>query len=207
MPRSSPSSIRPCGKMDVGATTQALLAAKPDAILNGMFGVDLPKFVREASCAGCSRAGRSIPCSPAIRNICASSRTRHRSAGSTTGWPYYAIERPENVAFVKTGARSSTRSRARLRSAATTPPSCWSPWSTRPGRGYRRRCSVVDGLRFSSPAGEITMRGIDSQGNAPVYIGTVELVGGEDRMNNIHEIDTAPYLATEEEIRAVRPVD
>ena len=40
------------GKLEAGATVQALAAAKPDAIFNVTFGADLTKFVREGNLRG-----------------------------------------------------------------------------------------------------------------------------------------------------------
>ena len=40
------------GKLEAGATVQALLAAKPDAIFNVTFGADLARFVREGNLRG-----------------------------------------------------------------------------------------------------------------------------------------------------------
>jgi branched-chain amino acid transport system substrate-binding protein len=194
------------GKMDVGATTQALLAAKPDAILNGMFGVDLPKFVREGELRGLFEGRQVYSVLTGNPEFLRELKDEAPVGWIVTGWPYYAIERPENVAFVKAWRAKFNDEPGEAALNGYLAAKLLVAMVQKAGsRDTEKLLSAVDGLKFSSPAGDITMRGIDNQGNAPVYVGTVELVGGQGRMKDNHEIFTGPYLPTETEIKAARP--
>ena len=194
------------GKMDVGATTQALLAAKPDAILNGMFGVDLPKFVREGELRGLFEGRQVYSLLTGNPEYLRELKDEAPVGWTVTGWPYYAIERPENVTFVKNWREKFKEEPGEAALSGYLVAKLLVAMVQKAGsKDTEKMLSIVDGLKFSSPAGEITMRGIDNQGDAPVYVGTVELVGGEGRMTNIREIFTGPYLPTEAEIKAARP--
>lgn len=194
------------GKMDVGATTQALLAAKPDAILNGMFGVDLPKFVREGDLRGLFEGRQVYSVLTGNPEYLRELKDEAPESWIVTGWPYYAIERPENKAFIakwkdlyKEEPSESTLNGYLAAQLLV------SMVEKAGSKDTEKMLAVVDGLKFQSPAGEITMRGIDNQGNAPVYVGKVKLEKNEGRMVDNHEIFTGPFLPTQEEVKAARP--
>lgn len=194
------------GKMDVGATTQALLAAKPDAILNGMFGVDLPKFVREGELRGLFEDRQVYSVLTGNPEYLRELKDEAPVGWVVTGWPYYAIERPENVEFVKSWRERFKEEPSESALSGYLAAKLLVSMVEKAGsKDTEKMLSVVDGLKFSSPAGEITMRGIDNQGNAPVYVGTVELVDGQGRMTDVHEIFTDPFLPSEAEVKAARP--
>ena len=196
------------GKMDVGATTQALMAAKPDAILNGMFGVDLPKFVREGELRGLFEGRQVYSVLTGNPEYLRELKDEAPAGWVVTGWPYYAIERPENVAFVKAWRDLYKEEPGEAALNGYLAAKLLVSMVEKAGsKDTEKMLEVVPGLTFGSPAGDITMRGIDNQGNAPVYVGTVELVDGEGRMTDNHEIDTAPYLLPEAAVRAARPAE
>lgn len=194
------------GKMDVGATTQALLAAKPDAILNGMFGVDLPKFVREGELRGLFEDRQVYSVLTGNPEYLRELKDEAPEGWIVTGWPYYAIERPENVAFIKAWRERYNEEPSESSLNGYLAAKLLVAMVEKAGsKDTEKMLSVVDGLTFMSPAGEIRMRGIDNQGNAPVYVGTVKLENGEGRMTDNHEIFTDPYLPSPDEVKAARP--
>ncbi|MBN9035302.1 MAG: ABC transporter substrate-binding protein [Rhizobiales bacterium] len=196
------------GKMDVGATTQALLAAKPDAILNGMFGVDLPKFVREGELRGLFEGRQVYSVLTGNPEYLRELKDEAPVGWTVTGWPYYAVDRQENVEFIKKWRELYNEEPSESSLSGYLAAKLLVAMVEKAGsKDTEKMLDGVDGLKFSSPAGEITMRGIDNQGNAPVYVGTVELANGEGRMTDNHEIFTGPFLPTEEEIRAARPAN
>jgi branched-chain amino acid transport system substrate-binding protein len=194
------------GKMDVGATTQALLAAKPDAILNGMFGVDLPKFVREGELRGLFEGRQVYSVLTGNPEYLRELKDEAPVGWIVTGWPYDAIKRPENVAFIKAWReRYKGEPGEGVLIGYLAAKLLVSMVEKAGSKDTEKMLAVVDGLKFSSPTGEITMRGIDNQGNAPVYVGKIELFEGKGRMIDNQEIFTGPFLPTEQEIKAVRP--
>lgn len=127
---------------------------------------------------------------------------------TVTGWPYYAVDRQENVEFIKKWRELYNEEPSESSLSGYLAAKLLVAMVEKAGsKDTEKMLDGVDGLKFSSPAGEITMRGIDNQGNAPVYVGTVELADGEGRMTDNHEIFTGPFLPTEEEIRAARPAN
>ncbi|MGV3552032.1 ABC transporter substrate-binding protein [Rhizobium sp.] len=194
------------GKMDVGATTQAILAANPDAILNGMFGVDLPKFVREGDLRGLFEGRQVYSVLTGNPEYLRELKDEAPVGWITTGWPYYAIERPENVAFIKAWREKYNEEPSESTLNGYISAKLLVAMVEKAGsKDTEKMLATVPGLKFDSPVGEITMRGIDNQGNAPVYVGRIELDGDEGRMADIQEIFTDPFLPTEAEIKAVRP--
>ena len=196
------------GKMDVGATTQALLAAKPDAILNGMFGVDLPKFVREGELRGLFEGRQVYSVLTGNPEYLRELKDEAPVGWIVTGWPYYAIERPENVDFVKAYKEKFNEEPGEAALSGIMAAKLLVAMVAKAGsKDTEAMLAAAKGLTFESPVGTVTMRGIDNQGDTPVYIGKVELVDGEGRMTDVRPVSTAPFLPTEEEIRAVRPAD
>lgn len=196
------------GSMDAGATVQALLAANPDVIVNGMFGVDLPKLVREGDLRGLFEGRQVYSVLTGNPEYLRELKDEAPVGWVVTGWPYYAVERPENVEFVKAyrekygeePAESSLNGYLAAKLLVSMVEKAGS-------KDTEAMLKAADGLQFSSPVGTVTMRGIDNQGDTPVLIGRVELVDGEGRMTDVREISTAPFLPTEAEIRAVRPIN
>ena len=196
------------GKMDVGATTQALLAAKPDAILNGMFGVDLPKFVREGELRGLFEGRQVYSVLTGNPEYLRELKDEAPVGWVVTGWPYYAIERPENVAFVKSFKEKYNEEPGEAAINGYLAAKLLVSMVEKAGsKDTEAMLKAADGLKIESAVGTVTMRGVDNQGDAPVYIGTVELVDGEGRMTNVREIPTGPFLPTEDEVKAARPAN
>lgn len=196
------------GSMDAGATVQALLAANPDVIINGMFGVDLPKLVREGDLRGLFEGRQVYSVLTGNPEYLRELKDEAPVGWIVTGWPYYAIERPENVAFVKAYREKYSEEPSESSLGGYLAAKLMVSMVEKAGsKDTEALLNAAAGLQFASPAGTITMRGIDNQGDTPVYVGRVELVDGEGRMTDVREISTAPFLPTEEEVRAVRPSD
>ncbi|MGO4834259.1 ABC transporter substrate-binding protein, partial [Rhizobiaceae sp. 2RAB30] len=144
------------GKMDVGATTQALLAAKPDAILNGMFGVDLPKFVREGELRGLFEDRQVYSVLTGNPEYLRELKDEAPVGWVVTGWPYYAIERPENVEFVKSWRERFKEEPSESALSGYLAAKLLVSMVEKAGsKDTEKMLSVVDGLKCSWPAGGI----------------------------------------------------
>lgn len=196
------------GSMDAGATVQALLAAKPDAILNGMFGVDLPKLVREGDLRGLFEDSQVYSVLTGNPEFLSELKDEAPVGWIVTGWPYYAVERPENVAFVKAYREKFSEEPGEATLNGFLAAKLLVSMVEKAGsKDTEAMLKTVDGLKFDSPAGLVTMRGIDNQGDAPVYTGRVELVDGAGRMTDVREVPGGPFLLGVDEVRAGRPAE
>jgi branched-chain amino acid transport system substrate-binding protein len=109
------------GRIDAGATVQALAGANPEAIFNVTFGADLTNFVRQGSTRGLFE--------------------RRRVVSLLTGEPEYldplGDEAPENwivtgYPWAELNNPAHTRFRDAIAAASTTAPSSAAWWPTTP---------------------------------------------------------------------------
>ena len=194
------------GKIDAGATVQALAAAKPEAIFNVTFGADLTNFVREGNTRGLFE--------------------RRGVVSLLTGEPEYldplGDETPEGwiVTGYPVGPRSprpsTRRSRAPTRRSST---SCRSSarWSATTlihaivagiaqGRQHRHREAWSDGLRGAAASPPPFGRRDVPRDRPPVDAGRLRRPhGAEGRraasMVDWRYVDGANYLPPDDEVR------
>ncbi|MEG1375308.1 MAG: ABC transporter substrate-binding protein, partial [Comamonas sp.] len=91
----------PLGKIDAGSVVQALADAKPDAIFNVLFSVDLGKFVREGNTRGLFKGRTVVGLLSGEPEYLDALRTEAPEGWIVTGYPWYSIKTPEHEAFLK----------------------------------------------------------------------------------------------------------
>jgi branched-chain amino acid transport system substrate-binding protein len=164
------------GKIDAGATVQAILAAKPDAVFNAMFGPDLDRFIREARTRGLLEGRHFFSLSTGSPEWLDPMKDEAPEGWVVTGYPWYAVDTKENVDFV-----SAYRAR------------------------FKETPRAMDGLKFSSPYGTVTVRGIDNQGDTGVWVGTIALKDGQGYMKDARYVPGAQYLFPPNVVAKLRP--
>src|SRR5262249_14104245 len=89
------------GKLEAGATVQALLAAKPDAIFNVTFGADLARFVREGNLRGLFKDRPVVSLLTGEPEYLDPLRDEAPKGWLVTGYPWATIKDPAHVKFVE----------------------------------------------------------------------------------------------------------
>ncbi len=196
------------GRIDAGATVQALAGANPEGIFNVTFGADLTNFVRQGSTRGLFE--------------------RRRVVSVLTGEPEYldplGDEAPEN--WIVTGypwQELNTEGHRRFRSAYQArfrePPKLGSvvAYDTvtaiaamlrrSGGTDTERMVEAMRGLRFPTAFGEaeVEFRAIDHQSTLGAYVGRTALRNGRGTMVDWRYADGRNYLPPDDVVRTLRP--
>lgn len=196
----------PLGRIDAGATVQALSQASPDAIFNATFGADLTNFVRAGNT-------RLLFDKRAVASLLTGEPEYLDPLGDeapegwiVTGYPAAAVHAPANQAFVaayqqrfKTSPRmGSVVGYALIRSIAAGINQAGSTETEAMADGFA-------GVRFDTPFGPASYRRIDHQSTLGGYVGTLGLDGGHGVMTNWRYVDGADVLPGDDEVRKLRP--
>ena len=89
----------PLGRLDAGSVVQALADAKPDAILNVLFGADLAKFVREGNTRGLFEGRTVVSLLTGEPEYLDPLKDETPNGWIVTGYPWYGVQTPEHKAF------------------------------------------------------------------------------------------------------------
>ncbi len=192
------------GKIDAGATIQALLDDKPEAVFNVTFGADLTAFVRAGNTRGLFE-GRSV-----VSMLTGEPEYLEPLADETpggwivTGYPGDTLDTPAHTAFrdayrVAFGVapkNGSVVGYALIQAIAA---------------GLRRAGStetdaMIDGLRgaeFATPFGPARFRTQDQQSTLGAFVGT--LAPGRPTMQGAVYVDGATVLPSDAEVLRLRP--
>ena len=194
------------GKIDAGATVQAILAAKPDAVFNAMFGPDLDRFIREARNRGLLEGRHFFSLSTGSPEWLDPMKDEAPEGWVVTGYPWYAVDTKDNIDFVKayrsrfneTPRRHSTLGYSTLKAAVALLARAGSTDS-------EALVKAMNGLQFPSPYGTVTIRGIDNQGDTGVWVGSIALKDGQGYMKDARFVPGSTYLFPPETVAKLRP--
>ena len=196
----------PLGKVDAGSVVQALADAKPDAIFNILFATDLSRFVREGNTRGLFENTEVVSLLTGEPEYIDALGAETPEGWIVTGYPWYAIDTPENRAFVD-AYRARFNDYPRLGSVVG-----YAALMSM-AEGIRKAGSTDDdavatafrGLELSSPFGPITYRALDHQSTMGVYVGRTALRDGRGIMVDFRYLDGADLQPPDEEVRRLRP--
>ncbi len=198
----------PLGRIDAGATAQAIADAKPDAIFNVEFGADLAKFVREGNTRDLFKGREVVSLLTGEPEYIEPLKEEAPVGWIVTGYPYYGIQTEDHKKFFLAYYRKYNEY-PRLGSVV----------------GYSTIMSIVDGIRkakstdtekliaafsglqVTTPFGKITYRAIDHQSTMGAFLGKTKLEGQKGVMTDYVYLDGAKYLPSDEEVKKLRPAD
>ncbi len=194
------------GKIDAGASTQALLRARPDAVFNVTFSSDLARFVREGRDRGLFE-GRTVVSMLAGEPDWIDPLGAEAPEGwIVTGYPWYAIDTPAHNAF-----RSAYEARfddyPRLGSVVgyvamkTVAKAITTAGTTEPAAV----AEALRGLEVDTPLGPVTFRAVDQQSTMGTFVGRLTVVDGMPRMVDWRFGDGADYLPPAAVVAEWRP--
>jgi branched-chain amino acid transport system substrate-binding protein len=193
------------GKIDAGATIQALEAAKPEAIFNVTFGGDLTNFVRQGTTRGLFE-GRSV-------------------VSMLTGEPEYldplGAEAP--LGWIVTGYPSGYMGSAHVAFREAYQAKFGEMPKLGSVVGYEtvnaiaagvgkagtteseKLVQAFEGLKLASVFGPVEFRAVDHQSTMGAFVGKIALWGDKGIMNEWSYRDGAKYLPGDAEVKTLRP--
>ena len=194
------------GRVDAGATVQALEAMKPDGIFNVLFGPDLTNFVRQGNTRGLFEKRAVVSLLTGEPEYLDPLGDEAPEGWIVTGYPGEQIDTPAHKAYA-----------AAYRAKFNSKPMCGSLvgysliQSIAAGIAKSGSTDVekmVEGFRgasFDAPVGPVTYRAIDHQGTLGVFVGKTALKNNAGVMADWRYIDGKDLLPSDGVVRTLRP--
>ncbi len=194
------------GKIDAGATVQALLDAKPDAIFNVTFGGDLTNFVRQGNTRGLFDGRDVVSVLTGEPEYLIPLGDETPEGWLVTGYPVGQIGTPAAKAF-EAAYQARFKETPRMGSVV----------------GYALISSIVAGIAkagsletakleagfkgasFDTPFGAAMYRPIDQQSTFGTYVGRTAVKAGAGTMVAWKYVDGATAQPPDAEVRKMRP--
>jgi len=196
------------GRIDAGATAQAIAAANPEGIFNVTFGADLANLVRQGNTRGLfeRRAVASVLTGePEYLDPLADEAPE---GWIVTGYPWDKVETPSHVKF-REAYRRKFNDYPRLGSVVGYDTVNAIVTMLRKGRSTdtEKMVDAMEGLKFQSAFGDVEFRKVDHQATLGAFVGKTKLVNGKGTMVDWRYADGKDYLPSDAEVAAMRPKD
>ena len=195
----------PLGKIDAGAVVQAIADAKPDAIFNVMFGSDLTKLAREGKTRGLFQGREVVSLLTGEPEYLDPLKDDAPEGWIVTGYPYTAIDTPENRAFYA-AYQKKYGDYPRLNAVVgyATVKALAAGIQKAGGTDTEKLIAAFKGLNFSTPFGPATFRPQDNQSTMGIYVGRTAVKDGKGVMPAGTYIDGSKLAPPDEVIRKLR---
>jgi branched-chain amino acid transport system substrate-binding protein len=195
----------PLGKLDAGATVQALSAAKPDAIFSALFGPDLAKFVREGNTRGLFRGREVFNLLGGEPEYLDPLKDETPAGWYVTGYPWADIASPEHKRFLAAyQKRWSDYPRLGSVVGYSAMQSVAAAMKKAGGTDTEKVIAAMKGLAVETPFGKITYRALDHQSTMGAYVGRLAKRDGKGVMVDWVYRDGQSYLPPDDEVKKLR---
>ncbi|MFN3673371.1 MAG: ABC transporter substrate-binding protein [Bosea sp. (in: a-proteobacteria)] len=194
------------GRIDAGATVQALEASKPDAIFNVTFGADLSNFVRQGNTRGLFE-GRTVASMLTGEPEYMDPLGAETPVGwIVTGYPHADIKTPEHVKFREAYVKKFN-DYPRLGSVVgfDTMNSIAAALAKAGSTDNEKLVDAMKGLKFPSAFGQAEYRAVDHQSTLGAYVGKTAVKDGKGVMVDWSYRDGTKYLPSDEVVKTLRP--
>lgn len=194
------------GRIDAGATVQALEASKPDAIFNVTFGADLANFVRQGNTRGLFE-GRVVASMLTGEPEYLDPLGAEAPVGwIVTGYPHADIKTPEHMKFAD-AYRAKYNDYPRLGSVVgfDTMNSIAAALAKAGSTETEKLVDALKGLKFSSAFGQAEYRAVDHQSTLGAFVGKTAIKDGKGVMVDWRYADGAKYLPSDDVVKTLRP--
>ena len=193
------------GKVDAGATVNALAQAKPDAIFNVLFGPDLPPFVREGNSRGLFEGKLVASLLSGEPEYLLPLGEETPEGWIVTGYPWEQIDNPRHKAFVD-AYRGKFNDTPRLGSLLgyVVVHMVRDLIEKAGGTDTEKLIATFEDMKFDTAIGPVTMRGLDHQSTHGAWVGETTLKGRQGAMKNWAYVDGATVMFSEAEVKAAR---
>lgn len=198
----------PLGKIEAGATVQALDAMKPDAIFNVLFGADLAKFVREGNTRGLFQGREVFSLLTGEPEYLDPLGDEAPVNWFVTGYPWYSIKTPEHDAFLE-AYRKRWNDYPRIGSVIgyTMIQGIAAAIKKAGSTDTEKLVGALEGLGFGTPFGPVSFRPQDHQSTMGLYIGRIGLKDGKGIMSSFTYVDGAGYQPSDADVAKWRPAN
>ncbi len=194
------------GKIDAGATLQAIGAANPDAIFNAMVLPDLVRLVREGNDRNFFKGKAVVSVMTGQPDFLDPLKDEAPVGWIVTGYPWSEITTPQHTAFLAAyRKRFNDYPRAGSVSGYTTIKALAAAMTRAGKTDPESIVEAMSGLDVESPFGKVTFRAIDHQSTMGMYVGKIALKNNIGTMSDFHYADGAKYLPSDDEVRRLRP--
>jgi branched-chain amino acid transport system substrate-binding protein len=194
------------GRIDAGATVQALEAAKPDAIFNVTFGGDLINFVRQGNTRGLFE-GRTVASMLTGEPEYMDPLGAETPVGwIVTGYPYQDIKTPEHDKF-NSAYRAKFNDYPRLGSVVgyDTVNAIAAALKAAGTTDNEKLVDAMKGLKFGSAFGPVEFRAIDHQATLGAFVGRTAVKDRKGVMVDWRYADGSKYLPSDAIVKTLRP--
>ncbi|MCC6778349.1 MAG: ABC transporter substrate-binding protein [Hyphomicrobiales bacterium] len=196
------------GKLEAGATVQAMLGAKPDAIFNATFGADLARFVREGNLRGLFKDRPVVSLLSGEPEYLDPLKDEAPRGWTVTGYPWATIKTPAHVRFVEayrekykeTPKMGSLMGYVSVQALAAIIGKAGSTET-------EKLIGAARDLTFDSAMGPITFRAIDQQSTMGTWVGKLDVKDGAGEMVDWRYVDGKDFQLDDAAVKARRPAD
>jgi len=196
------------GRIDAGATVQALAGANPEAIFNVTFGADLTNFVRQGSTRGLFERRRVVSMLTGEPEYLDPLGDEAPENWIVSGYPAADINNPHHTRF-RTAYTTRFREPPKLGSvvAYDTVTAITNMLKAAGSTETDKMVETMRGLKFPTAFGEtdVEFRAIDHQSTLGAYIGLTALRANKGVMTNWRYADGRAYLPPDDVVRTLRP--
>ncbi|GGG26693.1 twin-arginine translocation pathway signal protein [Caldovatus sediminis] len=197
------------GRIDAGATVQALAGARPEAIFNVTFAQDLTNFVRQGNTRGLFERRHVVSLLTGEPEYLLPLGDEAPEGWIVTGYPYADLDNPRHNAF-REAYRRRFNEEPRCGSVVgydTVTAIATMLRRTGGATGTDAMIEAMRGLRFPTVFGtaEVEFRAIDHQSTLGAFVGKTALRDGRGVMVDWRYADGAKYLPPDEAVRQMRP--
>ncbi len=196
------------GKLEAGATIQALEAAKPDAIFNATFAADLSKFVREGNLRGLFEGRAVVSMLTGEPEYLDPLKDETPRGWIVTGYPWDQVKTPAHQRFVQAYAKRYNET-PRLGSVVgyTTFMAIADAIRKAGSTDTEKLISAFRGLKFETVFGPVTFRALDQQSTLGAFVGRLDLKDGRGVMIDWRYLDGKDYMPPDALVRKRRPAE
>jgi branched-chain amino acid transport system substrate-binding protein len=196
------------GKLEAGATIQALEAAKPEAIFNVTFGADLTKFVREGNLRGLFESRAVVSMLTGEPEYLDPLKDETPRGWIVTGYPWDQIKTPAHQRFVQAYEKRYGET-PRLGSVVgyVTFMAIADAIRKAGSTDTEKLISALRGLKFETVFGPVAFRALDQQSTLGAFVGRLDLKDGRGVMVDWRYVDGKDYMPPDAVVRKRRPAE
>jgi branched-chain amino acid transport system substrate-binding protein len=194
------------GKLEAGATAEALAAAKPEAIFNVTFGADLTKFVREGNLRGLFEGRSVVSMLTGEPEYLDPLKDETPKGWIVTGYPWDQIRTPVHQKFVQAYEKRFNET-PRLGSVVgyTTFMAIAQAIKKAGSTDTEKMIAAFRGLKVDTVFGPVVFRTLDQQSTFGAFVGRLDLKGDRGVMVDWRYVDGKDYMPPDAVVKKKRP--
>lgn len=194
------------GRIDAGATVQALAQANPDGIFNVTFGADLVNFVRQGNTRGLFERRTVVSLLTGEPEYIDSLKEETPQGWIVTGYPWDQINEAAHTKF-RDAYRAKFNDYPRLGSVVgyETFRSIGEMLKKANSTDTEKMVDAMEGLKIGGVFGPYEWRKSDHQATMGAYVGKTAIKGDRGIMVDWRYADGAKYLPPDDVVKQMRP--